>query len=75
MAYGYELGISSSTFSNFKQKIYISPTIEYNVFPYSDVNNKLFTIRYGLAIQKNIYNDSTIYDRIDEVLYSQYLSA
>ena len=28
-----------------------------------------------MAIQKNIYNDSTIYNRIEEVLYSQYLSA
>jgi hypothetical protein len=74
-AYGYELGISSSTFSNFKQKIYFSPSVEYNIFPYSDVNNKLFTIRYGVAFQKNIYNDSTIYNQSEEELFSQYLSA
>lgn len=73
-AYGFEAGMSSSTFSNFKSRMYFSPTIEYNIFPYSEVNNKLLTLRYGLGIQNNIYNDTSIFNQREELLFSQYLS-
>lgn len=73
-AYGFEAGISSSTFSNFKRRIYFSPTVEYNLFPYKDVNNKLLTIRYGLGIQQNVYADTSLFNKTEEVVFSQYLS-
>ncbi len=54
--------------------MYFSPTFEYNIFPYSEVNNKLLTLRYGIVIQNNIYGDPSIFDQEEELLFSHYLS-
>lgn len=73
-AAGYEVGYSSSSFSNFKGKYFVSPSIEYNFFPYREVNNKLFTLRYGVALVKHDYREITIYDEIGETVAAEYLS-
>ncbi len=73
-AYGYNMGYSSSTFDNYLHQYYFSPSIEYNFFPYSEVNNKLLTMRYGIAIGRNEYRETTIYDKDGETLGAQYLS-
>jgi hypothetical protein len=39
------------------------------------VNSKLFTIRYGLDVRRNSYYDSTIYNKTNEWLPGQNLSA
>ncbi len=65
---GYETSFSSSTFSNNKGRIYLSPGIEYAVFPYTQVNNKFLTVSYNLGVWHNKYYDTTIYDKTSEVL-------
>lgn len=72
--YGYDLYALQSTFSNIKSQFYLSPGMEYNIFPYKNVNSKLLTIRYGLDIRRNNYYDSTIYDKTSEWLTGQNLS-
>ena len=52
----------------------MSPSIEYNLFPYSEVNNRLLTLRYGLAFVKNNYRDTTLYNKISQKLAAQYIS-
>lgn len=71
---GYEALALQSTFSNIKSQVYISPGIEYNVFPFSSVNSKLLTIRYGLDVRQNNYYDTTIYNKTKEFLPGQNLS-
>ena len=68
---GYDLNISRSTFNNYKMRISLRPAIEYDVFPYKDVNNKLFTIRYGLDVTNNQYFDTTVYFKKHETLPGQ----
>lgn len=70
---GYDLGMSRSTFNNYKLQTFLRPAIEYDVFPYKDVNNKLFTIRYGLDVTSNQYFDTTIYFKKHETLPGQEL--
>lgn len=70
---GYDLGMLRSTFNNYKWRTFLRPAIEYDVFPYKDVNNKLFTIRYGLDIANNQYFDTTIYFKKHETLPGQEL--
>lgn len=65
---GYEANLSNNTFSNNKSRLYLRPALEYAVFPYSEVNNKFFTINYGIDVRHNRYYDTTIYNRISEVL-------
>ncbi len=73
-AYGYTIGFNSDSFSNLESQYYVSPSIEYNFFPYKDVNNKLLTLRYGVGFGRNNYQDTTIYNKINEGITAQYLS-
>lgn len=72
--YGYDISAFQSTFSNIKSQVFFSPGIEYNIFPYSSVNSKLLTIRYGLDIRNNQYFDTTVYNKKSETLAGQNLS-
>jgi hypothetical protein len=74
-SYGYEASYSNSTFSNNKSRVYLSPAIEYAIFPYKEVNNKFFTIRYGLDFTQNRYYDTTVYNKLKESLPGHQLSA
>ena len=74
-SYGYEANFSNSTFSNNKSRIYVSPAIEYAIFPYKMVNNKFLTIRYGIDFTRNTYYDTTVYFKTKEALTGHNLSA
>lgn len=74
-SWAYEIRYSQNTFSNNKGRILLRPAIEYNIFPYKDVNNKLFTLSYGLTVRRNNYYDSTIYGKIDETLFGHRAAA
>lgn len=70
---GYDIGISRSTFNNYSLHGFFRPAIEYNLYRYKDVNNKFFTIRYGIDVTKNQYFDTTIYFKKHETLAGQEL--
>ncbi|GAC1707028.1 MAG: hypothetical protein NVS9B7_18320 [Flavisolibacter sp.] len=72
---GYDIGISHSTFNNYKLKAFLRPAVEYDIFPYKEVNNKLFTLRYGIDITNNHYIDTTLYFKTEETLPGQQLDA
>lgn len=74
-SYGYEINYKNSTFSNLKGSIYISPGIEYAIFPYKLVNNKFFTVSYVIDYSRNKYYDTTVYNKTKESLMGHKLSA
>jgi hypothetical protein len=74
-SYGYQTSLSNNTFSNFHRKFYFNPAIEYNIFPYQDVNNRFFVLRYGLDVTAYRYYDSTIYNHLRQTLYGHRFSA
>lgn len=74
-SYGYQTNLSSNTYTNFKRKFYVNPAIEFNIFPYQDVNNRFFVLRYGLDFTANKYFDTTIYNQASEQLYGHRFSA
>jgi hypothetical protein len=67
-SWGYEANFLQSTFSNLKSQVLARTGIEYDIYPYKDVNNKLFTISYKLGVQNNKYYDTTLYDKTNETL-------
>lgn len=69
-SWAYEIKYSQNTFSNFKGKAFSRIAVEYDVFPYKDVNNKLLTLSAGLTGRHNRYYDTTIYDKLKETLFS-----
>ncbi len=64
----YQVGFSRNTFSNNKQRSIFQTGVEYNIFPYKQVNTKFFTIAYILDARLNNYIDSTLYDKKKETL-------
>lgn len=74
-SYGFQLDLSNNTFNNIRRKLYFNPAIEYNIFKYSEVNNRSFILRYGADVNANAYYDTTIYNEIAERLYGHRFSA
>ncbi len=63
------INIRSSTFSNLKFQTEVIPSVEYNIFPYSQSTRRQLRMLYGIGYAANYYTDTTIYDRISEGLF------
>ena len=74
-SWAYELKYNQNTFSNNKGRAFLRAAVEYNIFPYTEVNNKLFTLSYGLTARRNNYYDTTVYNKTKESLYGQRATA
>ncbi len=74
-SWGYEADFNQSSFSNLKAQYITRTGVEYDIYPYSDVNNRLFTISYTLGIRANRYYDTTIYDKLRETLLNHEVDA
>ncbi len=70
---GNRLNLSTSTFSNTKFNATILPSIEYNLFPYSESTHHQLRFLYGIGVSINQYNDTTVYSKIEENLGEQEL--
>jgi hypothetical protein len=64
-----ELG--SSTFGNTDIFARLRPAVEYNFYPYNLVQTKRFSILYAVGPAYYNYTDSTIYDKLEELLWKQ----
>ena len=74
-SYGYEANYDQNTFSNSKGRATVRTAVEYDIFPYKDVNNKLFTISYSVDMRSNRYYDTTIYEKLHETLWGHGVEA
>ncbi len=70
---GAKAEVSSSSFSNLDLQVRVSPAIEYDIFPYSQSNQKQLRVLYGLGYVYNDYIDTTVYDKMYERLFEQTL--
>jgi len=70
---GARIDISSSTYSNLKFNYEIYPSIEYNLFPYSESTHHQLRFLYGIGYSYNDYQDTTIFNKISESLFEQQL--
>lgn len=66
---GYTLSVRNSTFSNLELSTTLSPIIEYNIFPYQEVNNKYLSFSYGIDLKRNNYFEETLFDKTEEWLF------
>jgi len=71
---GGRAGISSSTYGNVRFSASLAPAIEYNIFPYDLSNRKQVKFQYRVGYGYAFYQDTTIYNVIEQGLYSQQLS-
>ena len=74
-SWAYEMKFVQNSFSNIKGRVYLQAAAEYNIFPWKDVNNKLFTLSYGITARRNQYYDTTIFNKTKENLYGHRATA
>lgn len=74
-SWGLSANLNKSTYYNIDLGGKISPEIEYNFFPYSVSNERQLRVDYKISPTYNNYNTETIFFKMDEVLFSQQLSA
>lgn len=65
---GLRLDFLTSSFSNIKFRSDIFPSVEYNLFPYSESTHRQLRFLYGAGVSLNQYNDTTIYGKTKENL-------
>lgn len=65
--------LGSFSYSNYKLKSYIFPGIEFDIFPYNESTRKQVRFMYTAGYIYQIYNDTTIYNKIREQLWGQRL--
>jgi len=68
---GYTLHASSSDYNNLKGSFSGYPTLEYNLFPYSESTIRQLRFQLKVGYLYNMYNDTTIYNKIEEGLFKQ----
>jgi hypothetical protein len=66
---GIRTDMTSSTYRNTRFSVDIIPSLEYNIFPYSRSTHRQLRILYGIGNEYSIYNDTTIFGRIEENLW------
>lgn len=59
----------SSVYSNINIQGSLRPAVEYNVYPYADASTKQLRFSYSLGPVYNMYNDTTIYNKTEELLF------
>lgn len=65
----------SSTFTNQDLSLELSPAVEYSVYPYSDHTRRALTVEYSLGPTYFDYTEETLYEKEEETLVEQSLSA
>jgi hypothetical protein len=71
---GLKTYIGQSTFMNYKLHAYFYPGIEYNIFPYSQSTIHELRILYTLGPEQNVYFDTTLFNKIQQLTLRQQLS-
>jgi hypothetical protein len=74
-SYGISSDISASTYSNNDLSISIFPAIEYNIFPYAESTRRQLRLMYRVGYEHRNYTDSTVFDKMEDNLLAQSMSA
>jgi hypothetical protein len=70
---GLRSELLSSSYTNIDLAFDFMPSVEYNIFPYSKSTHRQLRFLYGIGSSYRIYNDTTIYDQTEELLWQQQL--
>jgi len=71
---GFKLDLGSSTRENFRFRTDFMPSVEYDIYPYSESTHRQLRIMYSAGYQYNKYVDSTVYNKVNEALYLQMIN-
>jgi hypothetical protein len=71
---GARAGIYSSSYGNTMLSASFAPAVEYNYYPYFESNRKQIRFQYRVGYGHVYYQDTTIFNKLEEGLYSHQLS-
>ena len=71
---GFTWDLGSSTRENYDFRTDFLPSVEYDIFPYSESTHRQLRIMYGAGYQYNNYIDTTVYNKTEEGLFLQELN-
>jgi hypothetical protein len=74
-SYGISVDVNSSTYSNNDLSISVFPAIEYNIFPYAESTRRQLRLMYRLGYEYRNYTDTTVFDKMEDNLVAQSMSA
>jgi hypothetical protein len=74
-AIGINGNLDSDVRYNNKLSVELTPSIEYNLFPYSEFSRRQFPICVGISFNHYDYYKATIYDKKSEFLNKAFMSA
>lgn len=72
---GLRANMGTSSVNNTRFYSSISPTIEYNIFPYTESTRRALIVQYSIGMISNKYREETIYFRMEETRPTHSLSA
>lgn len=67
--------IATSTFNNLRINYSLYPSVEYNLFPYSESTTRQMRFLYSVGYDYNEYNDITIFDKMEDHFFQHKLQA
>lgn len=70
---GIFLDGDQTTYRNIRFRASVKPAIEYNIYPWKEVNRRVFTIAYYVGPSYFNYYEPTVLDKSSELLWSQSL--
>jgi hypothetical protein len=68
---GVKWNVISSTRENYNFRTDFLPSLEYDLFPYSEATHRQLRFLYSVGLQYNNYLDSTIFNKVKENLFKQ----
>jgi hypothetical protein len=72
---GFFVDAMSSTYRNMRSRIAPQAALEFDVFPYSESTRRQLRVLYRVGPELLRYREETLYDKTEETLLSQSLSA
>jgi hypothetical protein len=72
---GGRASVLANTFNNTDIRAGIQPTVEYNVFPYSESSRRQFTLQYHVGAERVRYDEETIFEVTQETIFQESLTA
>jgi hypothetical protein len=68
---GIKWNVGSSTVENYNFRTDFLPSVEYDLFPYSEATHRQLRFLYSIGYQYNNYSDSTVYNQVKENFFKQ----
>ena len=65
---------NSSTYLNQRAASRVTPTVEYDLFPYADATRRQLRFQYGIGVSAFSYYDTTVFNKLHETLPVQVFS-